>query len=203
MQFGVFLLLQSPDVQPSPTVYDNAIEQAELADKLGFNTVWLAEHHFSSYGYLPYPLMMAIKIAERTKSIRVGTAVLVLPLHHPIKLAEEIAMADQLTNGRIEIGFGRGYQEYEFDRLGVDINENREMFDESLEIISKALQEDTITYDGKYYQIDDFPNLNKKLKILHIYKNISHLQSQRKEANLNITLCLVVLQESLIPLLEE
>ena len=103
MQFGVFLLLQSPDVQPSPTVYDNAIEQAELADKLGFNTVWLAEHHFSSYGYLPYPLMMAIKIAERTKSIRVGTAVLVLPLHHPIKLAEEIAMADQLTNGRIEI----------------------------------------------------------------------------------------------------
>ena len=155
MQFGVFLLLQSPDVQPSPTVYDNAIEQAELADKLGFNTVWLAEHHFSSYGYLPYPLMMAIKIAERTKSIRVGTAVLVLPLHHPIKLAEEIAMADQLTNGRIEIGFGRGYQEYEFDRLGVDINENREMFDESLEIISKALQEDTITYDGKYYQIPE------------------------------------------------
>ena len=72
MQFGVFLLLQSPDVQPSPTVYDNAIEQAELADKLGFNTVWLAEHHFSSYGYLPYPLMMAIKIAERTKDTGVN-----------------------------------------------------------------------------------------------------------------------------------
>tara|TARA_B100001142_G_scaffold204157_1_gene202559 strand:- start:190 stop:1254 length:1065 start_codon:yes stop_codon:yes gene_type:complete len=167
MQFGVFLLLQSPDVQPSPTIYDNAIKQAELADELGFNTVWLAEHHFSSYGYLPYPLMMAIKIAERTKSIRVGTAVLVLPLHHPIKLAEEIAMADQLTNGRIEIGFGRGYQEYEFDRLGVNIHENREMFDESLDIISKALQEETITYDGNYYKIPETAIFPKTIQNPH------------------------------------
>ena len=126
MKFGAFLLLHSPDKKSSAEVYANAIAQAELADALGFDAVWLAEHHFSSYGYSPNPLYLAVKIAERTKKVRIGTAVVVLPLHHPLRLAEDIAMVDQLTGGRLEVGFGRGYQDYEFQRLGVPLEEGGE-----------------------------------------------------------------------------
>ena len=116
MKFGVFQLLHSADKGPAKEVYDNALEQARLADELGFEGIWLAEHHFSSYGYSPNPLTFAVKIADQTKHIRIGTAVVVLPLYHPLRLAEEIALTDQLTDGRLEVGLGRGYQRYEFER---------------------------------------------------------------------------------------
>jgi alkanesulfonate monooxygenase SsuD/methylene tetrahydromethanopterin reductase-like flavin-dependent oxidoreductase (luciferase family) len=155
MKFGTFLLLHSPDMLPAEEVYANAVAQAELADELGFDAVWLAEHHFSNYGYSPSPLMLTVKLAERTKRVRIGTAVVVLPLHHPLKLAEEIAMADQLTGGRLEVGFGRGYQEYEFRRLGVPLDENRAIFDESVEVMVKALTQDSFSHQGHYYQIPE------------------------------------------------
>lgn len=155
MKFGAFLLLHSPDKKSSEEVYANAIAQAELADTLGFDAVWLAEHHFSSYGYSPNPLYLAVKIAERTKKVRIGTAVVVLPLHHPLRLAEDIAMVDQLTGGRLEVGFGRGYQDYEFQRLGIPLNENRALFDEGIDIIVKALTQETFSHNGQYHQIPE------------------------------------------------
>ena len=92
MKFGIFLLLQSPDMRPSQETYDHALEQGVLADQLGFDYIVAAEHHFSSYGFLPYPLLLIPILAERTKQIRFSTAVVVLPLRNPIQLAEEIAM---------------------------------------------------------------------------------------------------------------
>ena len=137
MKFGIFLLLQSPDMRPSQETYDHALEQAVLADQLGFDYIVAAEHHFSSYGFLPYPLLLIPVLAERTKQIRFSTAVVVLPLRNPIQLAEEIAMLDLVTRGRVEVGFGTGYQQYEFQRFGVNLAENRAMFEESLELITK------------------------------------------------------------------
>ena len=153
MKFGTFLLLQSADKGPSSQVYANAVVQAELVDKLGFEAVWLAEHHFSSYGYMPTPLMMAVKLAERMERVNIGTAVLVL--HHPLQLAEEIAMADQLTGGRLEVDFGSGYQEYEFQRLGVSLEEKRLLFDEGLEVIVKALTQESFTHEGEHYRFPE------------------------------------------------
>src|SRR3989449_9811791 len=85
---------------------------------LGFRSVWLAEHHFSTYGYLSRPAQLATYIAAKTTRLRVGTAVIVVPLHHPLVVAEEIATLDLLSGGRLDVGLGRGYQHYEFERLG-------------------------------------------------------------------------------------
>src|SRR5438034_5045707 len=100
MHFGTFLLMQSPSAGASEEVYARAIEQAQAAEELAFRNVWLAEHHFSTYGYLGRPVQLATFIAAKTTRLRVGTAVIVVPLHHPLMIAEEIALLDVLANGR-------------------------------------------------------------------------------------------------------
>lgn len=155
MKFGVFLLLHSPDMKPAAEVYGNALEQARLADELGFDAVWLAEHHFSSYGYGPNPLSFAVKVAAQTRRVRIGTAVVVLPLYHPLRLAEDIALADHLTEGRLDVGLGRGYQRYEFERLGLELSENRVMFDEALEIMLAAWTQDVSSYNGDHFSFPE------------------------------------------------
>ena len=101
MKFGMFLLMQSPDLRPSSEVYRNAIEQVEFADRIGLDYVVLAEHHFSSYGMLPNPLVMIPALAARAPRVRFSTAVVVLPLHNPMQLAEEIAMVDQIGRAHV------------------------------------------------------------------------------------------------------
>src|SRR6056297_732568 len=101
MEFGAFLLMQSPEGQAHEAVFARGIEIAQAAERLGFDSVWCAEHHFSTYGYLSRPLMVAQHIAAKTERIRVGSAVVVLPLHHPLIVAEEIATADVLSGGRL------------------------------------------------------------------------------------------------------
>src|ERR687895_2567675 len=125
MQIGTFLLMQSPSARPSQDIYARAIEQAQAAETLGFRNVWLAEHHFSTYGYLSRPLQLAAYIAAKTTRLRVGTAVIVVPLHHPLIIAEEIATLDVLSGGRADVGLGRGDQQYEFERLRADLESGR------------------------------------------------------------------------------
>ncbi len=156
MKFGIFLLLQSPDMRPSQETYDHTLEQGVLADQLGFDYIVSAEHHhFSSYGFLPCPQLLIPILAERTQHIRFSTAVVVLPLRNPIQLAEEIAMLDILTKGRVEVGFGTGYQQYEFDRFGVKLEENRAMFEEALELITKLLSTENVTHQGQYWRLPE------------------------------------------------
>ena len=155
MDFGTFLLLQSPTARPHAEIYSRATEIAQTADEMGFDSIWCAEHHFSTYGYLSRPLMFAVHLASKTKRIRVGSAVVVLPLHHPLIVAEEIATADQLSGGRLDVGLGRGYQPYEFARLGHDLAESRERFDESVDILLKAFEGQPFAYRGKHYSFDE------------------------------------------------
>ena len=155
MKFGLFLLAHSAEKAPAAEVYRNLLEQARLADRLGFAVVWLAEHHFSSYGYGPNPLLTALKVADATEHVRVGTAVIVLPLHNPLYVAEQIAQVDQFTGGRLEVGFGSGYQEYEFSRWGVPLSEKGERFSEALEIVRRALTDRTLSHEGKYYHFPE------------------------------------------------
>ena len=152
MDFGIFFLLQSPKARPPAEVFARAVEIAQAADRMAFDSIWCAEHHFSSYGYLSRPLMFATHLAGRTERIRVGSAVVVLPLHHPLVVAEEIATADMLSGGRLDVGLGRGYQTYEFERLGHSLGNSRELFDEGVDILLKAFAGKPFAYEGKHYR---------------------------------------------------
>jgi alkanesulfonate monooxygenase SsuD/methylene tetrahydromethanopterin reductase-like flavin-dependent oxidoreductase (luciferase family) len=155
MDFGTFLLLQSPSAKSSEEIFNRGVEIAQAADELGFDSIWCAEHHFSTYGYLSRPLMYATHLASKTRRIRVGSAVVVLPLHHPLIVAEEIATADLLSGGRLDVGLGRGYQSYEFERLGFTLGESRERFDEALDVLLKAFEGKPFSHEGKYYSFGE------------------------------------------------
>ena len=155
MDFGTFLLLQSPSADAPDAIYRRGVEITQAAEELGFGNMWLAEHHFSTYGYLSRPVMYALHLASQTRRLRVGTAVIVVPLHHPLVIAEEIATADLLSGGRLDVGLGRGYQRYEFERLGHDLGESRARWEEAVDIILLALAGTPFSYDGKYYKIPE------------------------------------------------
>ena len=155
INFGTFLLMQSPAARSSQEIYARGVEIAQAAETLGFGNVWLAEHHFSTYGYLSRPTQLATYIAAKTKRIRVGTAVIVVPLHHPLVIAEEIATLDLLAGGRLDVGLGRGYQPYEFERFGLELESGRARWEESIDILLKALSGKPFSYDGKFFKIPE------------------------------------------------
>ncbi len=155
MDFGTFLLLQSPSARSQEEIFARGVTIAQTADRLGFDSVWCAEHHFSTYGYLSRPLMFATHLAARTERIRVGSAVVVLPLHHPLVVAEEIATADLLSGGRLDVGLGRGYQTYEFERFGHSLDESRERFDEAIDVLLRAFQGTPFSHDGTHYRFGE------------------------------------------------
>ena len=155
INFGTFLLMQSPSARSSQEIYARGVEIAQAAETLGFGNVWLAEHHFSTYGYLSRPTQLATYIAAKTKRIRVGTAVIVVPLHHPLVIAEEIATLDLLAGGRLDVGLGRGYQPYEFERFGLELESGRARWEESIDILLKALSGKPFSYDGKFFKIPE------------------------------------------------
>ena len=155
INFGTFLLMQSPSARSSQEIYARGVEIAQAAETLGFGNVWLAEHHFSTYGYLSRPAQLATYIAAKTTRIRVGTAVIVVPLHHPLVIAEEIATLDLLSGGRLDVGLGRGYQPYEFERFGLELESGRARWEESVDILLKTFDGRPFSYDGKLFKIPE------------------------------------------------
>lgn len=154
MEFGVFILAQQRGYhQTSQQVIHNSIEQTVAAEQAGFNAAWYAEHHFNNYSLSPSPLMMVAHMAGKTSRIRLGTAVCILPLYHPARLLAEIGFADTVSNGRLDLGVGSGYQEFEFERFGVDIKESFEIFNEFMDVIPKGLTEKIFEHDGKHLKI--------------------------------------------------
>ena len=153
MDFGAFNLLQHRDRSKSPhQVLADSLEHVKLAEELGFSRVWFAEHHFSNYSLCPSPLLLCNQAAAMTKTIRVGCAVLILPLHAPARVIAEIALVDAMSGGRLDVGVGSGYQPYEFERLGADIQKNKVMFNEMLDMIESGLRDPGFSYDGEYFQ---------------------------------------------------
>ena len=130
------------------------IDQAILAEKLGYKTVSIPEHHLVNLLMMPSPLQMAVKIAALTKKIKISTSVAVLPLHDMRTYAGEVATADILTEGRLILGVGRGAFAWEMNRLGTSIEKSREKFIESLDVLQKLLNEEEVSYKGKYYNFD-------------------------------------------------
>jgi alkanesulfonate monooxygenase SsuD/methylene tetrahydromethanopterin reductase-like flavin-dependent oxidoreductase (luciferase family) len=125
MRIWTFLIGQRTSGETAfDEIYRNLMDDAVLAERLGYHGVLVAEHHFTNYCAVPNPLMLAAAIGQRTERVRIGTAVIVLPLHNPVRVAEDIAQADHLTGGRLEVGFGRGYARYEFTPLGLDLEDS-------------------------------------------------------------------------------
>lgn len=156
MEYGIFNLMGARELdKPTAQVFAEVAEQTRLADELGYAIAWFAEHHFSNYCLCASPLMMVAHCAAVTKNIRLGTAVVVLPLYNPARLAAEIATADAMSNGRLMLGIGAGYQPYEFERFGVDLKQNLEMTEEFAEILDLALNREFFSYDGKHYKFPE------------------------------------------------
>jgi alkanesulfonate monooxygenase SsuD/methylene tetrahydromethanopterin reductase-like flavin-dependent oxidoreductase (luciferase family) len=156
MEFGIFNLMGSRDpAKPAAEVFREVAEQTKLADDLGYTIAWFAEHHFSNYCLCASPLMMVGHCAAITKKIKLGTAVVVLPLYNPARLAAEVATADAMCEGRLMLGIGAGYQPYEFERFGVDIARNLEMTDEFCDILDLAFSRDFFSYHGQHYQLPE------------------------------------------------
>src|SRR5437870_4068220 len=131
---------------------------AKLMDRTGYDTFWLAEHHFQREGYecIPNVLMMALDLAHQTERLRIGCGFNITPMWHPLRLAEDFAMADVLTGGRVRFGGGRGYHAREVDTFGsplLDPVANRELFEEQVEIIFKAFNSAAFSHEGKHYTI--------------------------------------------------
>ena len=133
MKFGLFYEWQIPSAGDWQTLYQEGLEQIQYSEELGFDFCLIAEHHFSNYGNSPAPLLQAVHIAGQTKTIKIATMVLVLPIWQPLRLAEEVAVLDNLSNGRFICGVGRGYQPHEMGRFGVSLEESRQRFTETLD----------------------------------------------------------------------
>lgn len=155
MEFGIFLTMPSPDACEALEVYRRGLEMAVRAEELGFSRIWLAEHHFSTYSYVPRPLVLLAHLAAKTSRIRLGTAIVPLPLHNPLLVAEEIAMVDVLSAGRVDLGIGKGYQQYQFDRLGIAKDEDDRRYWEAIKVLRHALTESTFSYSDEYFHIPE------------------------------------------------
>jgi len=149
-----------PDVdRPYGELLNECLEVAVRADDLGYESIMLPEHHFTNYITNPSDLIFAARIGAMTKRLRILTGVLVLPYYHPLDLAEQVALVDWMTEGRLDVGVARGAAKYEFDRLGIDWNQSRAMFDESLDILLKAWTSEDFSYQGKYWSFESTTTL--------------------------------------------
>ena len=158
MKFGAFFLSQAPEDRLTPAqALSEELGQMELAEELGFDSVWLAEHRQTSYCVVSDALTYASYVAARTSRIRIGLAVSVLPLRNPLEFAERATLIDILSNGRLNVGVGRGYSRTEFDTYDQPLEDRRARFEEALDVITRAWTERNFDHEGQFWT---FRNVN-------------------------------------------
>ena len=156
MQFGVFDHLDRDD-QTLADYYRARLEIIEAYDRLGFHAYHVAEHHATPLGMAPSPSVFLAAVAQRTRRLRFGPLVYALPLYHPLRLIEEICMLDQMSDGRLEIGFGRGASPSELIYYGANPEQAQKIYAEALELVIKGLTQPTLTFHGEFFHLDDVP----------------------------------------------
>ncbi len=157
MKFGIFVFGDNhPGLgRSNQKYYEEVMTMAEWAEELGFDSFWLGEHHFYWYGTCVSPPILIAAIGQRTKKIRLGPAVSVLPFHHPLIVAEEYALADNLCAGRLNFAIGSGFSPVEYKTFGMSMEEARERYWDAFDIILKAWTQEVFSHKGKYFQIEN------------------------------------------------
>ena len=156
MKFGI-LFTSHPDISveayPHRDVHERVTRAVIEADRLGYDIAWIAEHHFSNkYGILPDPFVYVAYLAAKTERIALGSAVMTLPLHNPVRIAENAAFVDILSGGRFMLGLGSGYRPYEFEGLGIPFDERRDIQEEALPLMLDAFHRRQLDHEGKYFR---------------------------------------------------
>jgi len=149
------------------TVFERALERIEIMDRTGYDAVWLAEHHFSSFSVCPSIHMMGTHVAARTRNLRIGTGVSLAPFYHPLRLAEEVALLDVLSGGRVNWGVGRGFAKREFEAFGVDPEESYAIFREHLAVVLQAWTQERVDFRGEHVRFEGVEVLPKPIQEPH------------------------------------
>jgi hypothetical protein len=157
LDLGLMFSFRNPAAwrRPFTETYRNELALIEEAERLGYDTIWLTEHHFADDGYSPSIIPIAAAVAARTERVRIGFNLLLLPLHDAVRMAEDIATLDVLSGGRIDVGLGQGYARHEFEGFGVDRADRLGLFREGLDVLKGLWTNETFSYEGKHYRIKD------------------------------------------------
>ncbi len=168
MKFGLFHSVQLPDPTQQERYYRESLDQVLHAEALGYDSVWFTEHHFTRHGIVSATLSLLAYLAGVTTTIRLGTAVTVLPFHNPVLLAEQTATVDLLSGGRLDLGVGRGYQWGEFHRMGVPMDEASRRFEESMAVLTRAwTATEPFDHEGEFWSFNDLTVHPKPLQSPH------------------------------------
>ena len=180
MDFGIFMDFYSTQGLTQNEVFKQAFELVDLAEETGLDSVWLGESHFNpNRSVLSAPIVVASSIAARTKRLKVGMAVQVLPLISPLRIAEEAATVDQISEGRFEFGVGRSGNQRAYEIMGIPYDESRERFQEALDIILEAWKGETFSYHGKFNHIENATLSHIQRTIAVVVQAIADLGARR------------------------
>jgi alkanesulfonate monooxygenase SsuD/methylene tetrahydromethanopterin reductase-like flavin-dependent oxidoreductase (luciferase family) len=184
MKVGVLQFFSWSRRVPLTTVYERALSRIAVMDQSGYDCVWLAEHHFNTYSVCPSINVMAGHVAARTRTLRIGMAVSLAAFYHPLRLAEEVAMVDVLSGGRVNWGAGRGFDRTEFDAFQVPVEESSDRFRECVEIVLAAWKGTRVSYEGRFWRYDGIEVLPKPLQVPHppVWLAATSLDSIRRAA---------------------
>jgi alkanesulfonate monooxygenase SsuD/methylene tetrahydromethanopterin reductase-like flavin-dependent oxidoreductase (luciferase family) len=167
MKVGVLQFFSWSRRIPLAAVYERAFSRIEIMDQTGYDCVWLAEHHFNTYSVCPSINVMAGHVAARTRSLRIGMAVSLPAFYNPLRLAEEVAMIDVLSGGRVNWGAGRGFDQVEFQAFDVPVEESSDRFRECVEIVLAAWRQERVSYHGRFWRYEGIEVLPKPLQTPH------------------------------------
>ena len=187
MKFGLYSSIANPPRgEDLPRCVDEVIEEAQLAEQAGFDSCFFGEHHQDKDGFLPSPLIVCTAVAASTTKLRVGTSVILLPLHHPVRLAEDVVTLDIISKGRITLGVGLGYQNVDFKAFGVNMADRVELFEEKIDILRECWSGETFSFDGKHHQIENLRVTPDPVQQPHppIWIGASARVSARRAANI-------------------
>lgn len=169
MRFGLVYDFRNPLPwrKPWPEVYEGLLQQIAFAEELGFDSIWLTEHHFVEDGYTPSPVPLMAAIAARTRRVEIATDILILPLYHPVKLAEDIATIDILSNGRAMLGVGSGYRDEEFAAFGTSRRERASRMEEGVAVLKGCWADGPFSFEGRHYRLDNVDVIPKPVQRPH------------------------------------
>ena len=169
MDVGLLFPFRNPPQwrKPFPEFYAEQLKQTQIAEELGYDTVWLTEHHFAEDGYSPSLLPIAGAIATLTSRVRIGTFLLLLPLHNAVRVGEDAATVDVISNGRFDMGFGQGYAPSEFEGYGIPRKERASRLEEGIEVIRGMWTQDPFSYQGRHYDLKNISLVPKPAQTPH------------------------------------